>query len=167
MEDSCVCICREKQKKNKRWNKAQMSEEGCIGSPFQFLVARVVAGGWLRCEDEASVRHFSLSPRYLDLQKVSLQELEMYAESWLPRQTLHTGRQRAAQCAWQLSGGWPSPLCLRTPSPVLARALVSPYWKRRSKPATMEVSGGKGKCNQGSRGNFSPSASEVNTHVPL
>lgn len=99
--------------------------------------------------------------------EVSLQELEMYAEHWLPRQTLHTGRQRAAQHAWQPSGGWPSPLCLHTPSPVLARALMSPSWKSWSNPAVMEVFGGKGKCNQDTRGNFPPSASEINTHGPL
>lgn len=39
-----------------------MSEEVCIGSPFQFLVARVIAGGWLCCEDEAAGRHFSVPP---------------------------------------------------------------------------------------------------------
>lgn len=116
-----------------------MSEEGCIGSPFQFLVARVIAGGWLCCEDNM----FPLFPVTLQFQKVSLQELEMYAEHWLPRQMLHTGRQRAAQRAWQLTGGWPSPRCLHTPSPVLARPLLSPSWKRQSNPAMMEVSGEK------------------------
>lgn len=64
-----------------------MSEEGCIGSPFQFLVARVMAGGWLCREDNM----FPLFPVSLQFQKVSLQELEMYAERWLPRQMLHTG----------------------------------------------------------------------------
>lgn len=103
-----------------------MSEEGSISSSFQFLVARVIAGGWLCCEDEATVSRFSLSPVSLELQKVSLQALEMYAEHWLPRQTLRTGRRRAAQRAWHLSGGWPSPLCLHTPSPVLAKPPRSP-----------------------------------------
>lgn len=75
--------------------------EGCIGSPFQFLVARAIAGGWLCCEDEVAVRHFSLSPISLELQKVSLQKLEMHVGHWLPRQTLHIRRQRAVQHAWQ------------------------------------------------------------------
>lgn len=59
--------------KDKRQNKAQMSvkrrslRKEAAALLFCFWAARVVAGGWLRCEDEAAVRRFSLFPTYLDL----------------------------------------------------------------------------------------------------
>lgn len=85
--------------KTKWWNKARMSEEGCTGCPFHFLVARVVTGGWLCCEDEMAERHFSLSLIYSNLQKFP-------SKSWALAAKANAPHRKAKSCPTCLAAQW-------------------------------------------------------------